>query len=374
LKASTAGQSAFLSPYANVDVAALSHSGLDSNLRSAYQLGERVAGRILPATFGIKGSGTGDGAVLKAAWPADGLADAGVLTSLASEGGINTVVLSDTEVPTDSLGDTALAKTVNSVGGTMALLLANSRITSLLGTASKARTAASEFALTQDFLAQTAMIASEQPSTSRSLVVAPPTDWAPSASAADKLLESTHNAPWLHPTGLSTLASQAASLPSATRVWAKKVSGAELSDDYLDEVSTVASRVSVFSDILFQPPAREVDLLDGAVATLESSAWRGGGSAGGFFAMGLLTGYLNHAQTKVEMIASKKLLLAGQSGQTPVSVQNGLDWPIRVQVMAAAPVGSQLQLDTSKGILTVPAHGTNQVRMSVHSSTLGTTT
>ena len=98
LRTSTAGESAFLSPYANVDVAALSHSGLDGNIQAAYRLGQTVAGQILPGTFGKTGTGTGDGAVLKAAWPADGLADAGVLTSLASDGGISTAVLSSDEL------------------------------------------------------------------------------------------------------------------------------------------------------------------------------------------------------------------------------------------------------------------------------------
>jgi hypothetical protein len=373
LKTSTSGQPAFLSPYANVDVAALSHSGLDTDIQSAYQLGETVAGKILPTTFGPKGTGGGDGELLKAAWPADGLADAGVLTSLASEGGINTVVLSSQEGPTSASED-AQAKTVNSIGGTMSLLLANSKITSLLGTASTARTPASQFALTQDFLAETAMVAAELPGTSRSLVIAPPTGWDPSSGVANALLRDTSKAQWLHSTKLSTLAAQAAKLPTTTRVQAKQVSGAELSDGYLDQVSVIQGRVSVFSDMLFQPPAREVDLLDGAVATLQSSAWRGNGSAGGYLASTLLNNYVKSAEHKVQMIASKKLLLAGQSGETPVSVQNELGLPIQVQVMATTPTGSQLRVDTSNGLLTVQPGVTGTVRMSVHSSTLGTTT
>ena len=200
LQTSTAGESAFLSPYANVDVAALSHSGLDGNIQSAYRLGQTVAGQIMPGTFGKTGTGTGDGAVLKAAWPADGLADFGVLTSLASDGGITTAVLSSDELPSASVGEDALARTVSGVGTSMSVLLANSRITSLLGTASTARTQASQFTLTQDFLAQTAMIAAEVPGTSRSLVIAPPTDWDPTPAVANALLSDTH-APWLHSAG-----------------------------------------------------------------------------------------------------------------------------------------------------------------------------
>ena len=74
------------------------------------------------------------------------------------------------------------------------------------------------------------------------------------------------------------------------------------------------------------------------------------------------------------MIASKKVLLAGQSGETPVSVQNGLGVPIQVQVMATTPPGSGLRVGGSDGTLRVPAHGSNTIKMSVHSSTIGTTT
>ena len=373
LKTSTAGGSAFLSPYANVDVAALSHSDLDPNIQAAYRLGQTVAGQILPQTFGTTGTGTGDGAVLKAAWPADGLADAGVLTSLANEGGINTVVLSSNEMRSTSAGaEDALARTVNGVGNSMSVLSANSRITSLLGRASTARTQASQFALTQDFLAQTAMIAAEGPGASRALVIAPPTDWDPTPGVANALL--SIKAPWLHPTGLSTLATEASKLPSVTHVPAKQVSGAELSEAYLDEVGTVEANVSLFKDLLFQPPARRVNQLDGAVATLESSAWRGSGSYGGSLATGQLAGYVSSQENKVQMIASKKVLLAGQSGETPVSVRNGLGEAIQVQVMATTPPGSDLQVGGSDGMHTVPAHGSSTIKMSVHSSTIGTTT
>jgi hypothetical protein len=374
LETATAGAPAFLSPYANVDVAALSHSGLDANIQAAYRLGDKVAGQILPNTFGTNGTGSGDGAVLKAAWPAGGEADAGVLTSLASDGGINAVVLSSSELQSGAIGEDALARTVSSIGSSVSVLFANSRITSLLGTAAGARTQAGQFALTQDFLAQTAMIAAELPSSSRSLVIAPPADWDPTAGVANELLSITHQAPWLHSVKLSALAARAASQPSTTHLPAKQVSGAELSDGYLDQVSAVQSDVGVFQNLLYQPPATEVDRLDAAVAVLQSSAWRGAGSYGGSFATAQLAGYLQREERKVQMIASKKLLLAGQSGETPVSVQNGLDQAIHVRVLATTPVGSQLTVGGSDGMLYVGANGTGTIKMSVHSSTIGTTT
>jgi hypothetical protein len=378
LGTSVAGRPAFLTPYANVDVAALSHSGLDSNIGTAYRLGATVAGQILPNAFGENSTGTGDGSLLKAAWPADGLADAGVLTSLAAEGGIRTAVLSDHGLSSGVPGsEDALAKTVNGVGNTMSLLLANSRITSLLGTASSKPTPSSQFALTQDFLAQTAMIAAEAPSTQRALVVAPPTDWDPSPAEANALLAITHggaDAPWLHPTGMSTLAAAAAKLPSTTHVPPKQVSGAELKDDYLDQLSQVQASVSVFKDLLYKPSAAQLNSLDAALAVTQSSAWRGRGSPGGWLAMTLLGHYVSESEKKVQMIASKKILLAGQSGETPVSVQNELGQPIQVQVMAITPPGSQLRVGDFNGLLTVQAGKTNTTRIPVRSAMIGTAT
>ena len=375
LKSSTAGSPAFLTPYANVDVAALSHAGLDSSIAAAYRVGDTVAGQILPGTFGVNGAGTGDGAALNAAWPADGLADAGVLTSLAHDGGISTVVLSSNELPSSSPGEDARAKTISSMGTSMSVLLANSRITSLLAAASASASQTGQFDLTQDFLAQTAMIAAELPGTPRSLVIAPPTGWDPSPAEANALLSITHNAPWLHSVGLSTLAAEAAKLPSTSQVPPKRVSGAELSDTYFDHLAPVQASVNLFTDLLYQPSTQQLDSLTAALAATESSAWRGRGSPGGWLAMTQLHGYLSAAEDKVTMIASKKLLLAGQSGKTAVSVQNGLTVPIQVKVMATTPPGSDLQVESFNQVLKVQAGQTGTVYMPVRSSSgIGTAT
>ena len=213
--AGTAGQPAFLTPYADVDAAALSHAGLNADLASAYQLGDAVASKILPSTFGSSADGTGAGTALAAAWPAGGTADAGTLTSLARAGGINTVVLNSNELATSTPPyDNALARTRTSTGADMTALLADSGITSILGSATASSSAGAQFAAAQDFLAQTAMIVAEGPNAaSRSLVVAPPTGWDPSPAEAAELLKLTNKAPWLRVADLGSLATAAAKAP-----------------------------------------------------------------------------------------------------------------------------------------------------------------
>ena len=76
----------------------------------------------------------------------------------------------------------------------------------------------------------------------------------------------------------------------------------------------------------------------------------------------------------MKIISGTKVLLAGTSGETPVSVKNGLHSAVAVRVRATTPAGSQLQVDSQGGIFTVQPGKTYTVRMSVRSAAIGTTT
>jgi Family of unknown function (DUF6049) len=342
LRDETAAQPVLLTPYADADVSALTHAGLDQNLRTAYDLGESVAGKILPPSFGITETGTEDGGTAAIAWPAGGMADASVATSLASNGGIRTLVLSSGELPpVNAPFDNALDATITGIGTTMGVLLADSGITSVLAAASASSPAGSRFAAEQNFLAETAMIAAEAPYLKRALVVAPPRRWNPSAAEANALLSLTSAAPWLRPVGLSSLAAEAGHVATRQALPASQVSRAELSAGFLGQVRTVDSSAALYKDLLYQPRAALLDSLDAAVAATTSTAWRASGTAG-WLALGKLANYLSDAEQKVQIITGKKILLAGASGNTPVSVQNLLPLPVQVKVVATVPADSQL--------------------------------
>src|SRR6516225_628924 len=91
----------------------------------------------------------------------------------------------------------------------MTVLLADHVLTGVLAagdTASGVLPPSTQFAVSQRFLAETAMIAAEAPDSYRSIVVAPPQAWSPSAALASDLLSETTSTPWLAPTALSGLA------------------------------------------------------------------------------------------------------------------------------------------------------------------------
>ncbi len=132
LRTVTAGQDFFLTPYADVDVAALTHAGLSNDLTSAYAAGQRVARQArLGATqraAGVPG---------QIAWPADGIADYGVLGNLAAHG-VGTVILSTSMMPpsaTPGYTPSAITTTPDGVNAGLHVALADSTLTKILGTA-----------------------------------------------------------------------------------------------------------------------------------------------------------------------------------------------------------------------------------------------
>ncbi len=232
LRGITAGQTPVITPYANVDVSALVHSGLAPDITSAYSMGYAVADSVLHGSFGPT-----------IAVPAGGTADLSVLTNLATAQHIGAAVLDSSEMPpANSAGfepDDAVTSIRTPSGVNMTILLADHVLTGVLAagdTSSGVLPPNTQFSVTQRFLAETAMIAAELPSTDRSIVVDPPENWSPSATLASDLLSQTASTPWLSPTALGSLsaAPRTASAPSpASRLPGSKDSPGELTGSYL---------------------------------------------------------------------------------------------------------------------------------------------
>jgi hypothetical protein len=370
-RAAATDQQMFTTPYDDVDVAALTHQGLDNDLRSAYSQGRSAANSLLGQ------SGRTD----SIAWPADGLADSGVLGNLAVNG-ISTSILASTEMPSTGASfnpDDAVASTPTPAGTTMKVLLADSTLTSVLGSATSAP--GSTFSVSQRFLAETALIEAEDPQLARSVVVAPPREWNPSPALATDLLSETTGTPWLSPDTLASLTSSAGTTSQSSRQAPpdNKISSSELTGAYLKRVGQLDTDARSFKSILAQPSPQYLDQLSQGVAATESSAWRGTGVANrdGTAMLDRVAGYLSGVDRKVQIINSGRVTLAGSSGSLPVSIGNGLPEAIRVQLQASEPPTSRLRVTgytPAKGMITVGAGQVESVRVSVRSGAVGNTT
>jgi hypothetical protein len=369
LKSATAGSPMFLTPYADADVSALTHAGLDKDIAQAYTLGNEAASGIPGTSFKPTSA---------IAWPDGGFADESVLTALAHEGHVRTTVLSSAEMPVSASSanpyeDNAVASVPTGIGTQMNVLLADSEISTLLGSATAASSASSQFAVTQDFLAETAMIVAEAPNSQRSVVIAPPSRWDPSASEAGMLLSLSSTAPWLQSVSLDSLAGSRVGISGVTHNLppSNKAAPLELGREYLSQVAKVGQKASRFAHLLADP--RQVATqMEVAVGVAQSAAWRGRGSLGGRNAIKRLRSYLDYNEGRVRIISGTKVLLAGTSGAAPVSVSNGLPVAVRVKVQAIVPPGSLLSV-SSPAPQVIPPNQTVIFRLQVHSAPLGST-
>ena len=372
----TAGQSAVLTPYANVDMAALVRQGLTRDLAAAYRTGEAVATSVLHTSIRHD-----------IAWPPGGTADLSLLTNLAAHQHVGTVVLNSDEMPpvVDAASvfqpDDAVAS-LRVAGLPMNVLLSDDTLTKVLkagNTSSGTLPTSTEFAVRQRFLAETAMIAAEAPDSERTIVVAPPGNWSPSEALASDLLGETQTAPWLTPTPLASLSSAPDTQRAAPRHSppASQPSPGELSRDYLGQVRILGDRVGVYKSMLYKPAESYTLSLDEALLATESAAWRGSGEPQGAELVRGLSSYITAANKKVTIIPSGQVPMGGSSGLVPVSIQNGLHQAIQVRVVATVDSTSgrtsQLTIGHYQNQVIIPPLSPRTVRMPVSSAPQGST-
>ncbi|MBO0775031.1 MAG: hypothetical protein J2P34_01850 [Actinobacteria bacterium] len=420
VRAATAHGDFFVTPYADVDVAALSHEGLDQSLNSAFTIGRMAARNALgqsqrPPVPAIGSGATAGRAAGPAgrpnasrsrarpgwlAWPAGGLADYGVLGSLAFNK-VGTVLLSSGMMPPSPLvpfTPSAVTSTATGFGTRLNVLLTDDGLDHIVAdspTASapaapaaagpaRVSTAAAAFATEQQFLAETAMIVAESPATARSVVVAPPRRWDPASGVAAALLAETARAPWLKPVSLARLAETKPGPGQVPRQQPPqhRVSGHELPPALLGQIRKLDAQIGLQASILTRPPPH---YLSAAVATVESTAW-GRTRAGKQHAGALLKrirDYLTAQQQALQIVDPPRVTLGGKSGAVPVSISNRLRQPVTIRVKVTAPTSGRITFGGSSAnrggttfttVVSVAAGSQKTIKVPVRSAVLGSTT
>ena len=384
LKSAVAGQPVFVTPYADVDATALVHDGLNADLTNAFTAGRSVAGQILGRDFSPEKPGkaapAGDADVLNGlSWPPGGIADYTTLQSLAGVDGISSVILdSSTMPPVDSsLSWTPSAQTTtpDGEGPDLHVLLADHTLTTILGSAAAAaRSPGTAFSVRQYYLAETAMIAAEAPSLARSIVVAPPSRWAPPATLARALLAETVSAPWLHPVGISQLAAAKSAPGQVSHRLAvpAKALRAGLRRSFLRRVRQLDQRVQLLQSILVGPSPD----LGYAIAAAESAAWRGGAAAArpATQLLNTLSSYVSAQETGLSLVTPGRVTLGGLRGSVPVSISNHLSYPVLVRLRVSTPRNGSLSVRSQPGVVRVAAGTVVTLKLAVSTAAVGSTT
>ncbi|HEY6277619.1 MAG TPA: DUF6049 family protein [Streptosporangiaceae bacterium] len=386
-------QDFFVTPYADVDVAALAHHGPDGDLPSTFSDGRAEAQAVLgqvQRTAAAPSSGKGAPGLID--WPADGLADYGVLERLAASG-IGTVILDSTMMrPTTPFTPTAVTTTLDGLGTELHVFLADNALarilalppTSLPGASASTATGVpaavaagpgATFARTQWFLAETAMITAEAPSVPRAVVITPPRQWDPGPLLAHDLLAATTETPWLRPSTLAGLITTAppSGHPDRKAPPEHQVSPDELSSSLLRQVRRLDGQIKLLGSILTHPGRR---YLSTATAAIESSAWRGS-KTGKHQAEQLLhrvTAYVNAQLQLVSLVDQGRVTLGGKSGPVAVSVSNRLGQAIQVRLRVSPARGDQVTIGKYNSTVQVAAGTQTTVKIPVRATAAGSTT
>jgi hypothetical protein len=345
LKSATANSEVIALPYGDPDITALRRGGLSSDVENARATGTSVATAVLdrPVTDDVS-------------WPNNGFTDKATLGLLAGTG-TNTVVLDDRALPTKlELNYTPGGHSeVGTSSGGVNALLADHGLTALLGDATK-----SPLLAAQRFLAETAMITAELPSTgpSRVILVAPPRRWDPPQVFLDRLVAGTSAASWMTGTSLSGMrTAPTAEVERRGLRYPASERRRELPAPYLTALGSQHSRISTFAAVLSKPDAIVPGLEEGLLR-LESTWWRGRDE-------GRVNRYSREQSNVVDQLGSIHVqpgsyTFGSKSGKIPLTISNGVNQEVIV-VLRLEPRQPRLQLDPPPNPIRIAAGRKTQV-------------
>ena len=267
------------------------------------------------------------------AWPADGQVSAATLTLADSIDPAAVVVDSDSiglSVPNQQYTPTGRA----AADGADNLAVADTGLDAIMAgdAADSAYDAAgSDYSLLagQRLLAQTALIAMENPSLARTIMLALPRT---TGTAAQDMgaLKALSGAPWIKPVGLSTLLHQSpdpkASTGTPTRSSAS--TGTDLSTTQLGTALSLESQLRLYQSILTESDTITAGFAEAVLRTV-STGWRGDGAAWTAFESAV-SGRLTSQTGQVYLIPKSDLTLSGTSGSIPFTVVNHLPQAVRL--------------------------------------------
>jgi hypothetical protein len=345
LKTATANSEVIALPYGDPDITALRRGGLSSDVQNARLTGTRVAKSILdrPVTDDVS-------------WPNNGFTDKATLGLLAATG-TQAVVLDDRALPTKlELNYTPGGHTeVPTSSGPVNALLADHVLTELLGEA-----ATKPLLAAQRFLAETAMITAELPSTgsSRVILVAPPRRWDPPQEFLDRLVEGTSAASWMTGTSLSGLRTAPPAEVERRGVrYPASERRHELPAPYLTALGSQHTRISTFAAVLSRPQAI-VPGLETGLLRLESTWWRGREED-------RVNRYSREQSNVVDQLDSIRVqpgsyTFGSKSGKIPLTISNGVNQEVIV-VLRLEPRQPRLRLDPAPNPIHIAAGRKTQV-------------
>jgi hypothetical protein len=384
LRTALAGSPVVATPYADPDVAALAHNGLDDTTRKGVAAAARIGREIL-----------GRDVVTDVNWPAGGVIDhdgldvlavAGVRSVLLSEAGLPpaapAVTVPGTVAQAPETTPNAVA-TLQSVNGPVRALVADPALSDVVG----ATASTPDWALLnrQRFIAETAMISAEPVTGRRTVVAAPPRRWSPDPAYVAGLVETAGSLPWLSPSTLDAVKPGKVVTPRAGLAYTEQDRSRELGKKYLTGVRRVGERANLATSVTHvapeTPEADDSARFDLALLRLVSSAWRDRARAAEPYVEQLrstVDGRIDQVKIVGGEQAEQIRTLAGEDGEVPISVRNerkGSSSTVEVRVRVTSQKPGRLKIEPYEERMVISGGQTQTVRipMTVTSASGGQT-
>ncbi len=376
LRRAVAGADVLALPYADPDVVALTGSevALADEVGQLRELGKREAERV-----------TGRTPLSAVVWPPAGTLTRRALEALTSGGAtaavLDPLALPSPDVPPARTPDAVAGQISQQTGVGVAGLVIDTGLSDLLDPDLPDYPGAR--VVEQRWIAETAIIAAEAPSVSRTLVVAPDRRADLVAAVGSAAILDSGRLPWLCAVPLSAVAAGTDACPNSAVTREREVRPAELerpltstealSTAYLAEVAAARRASAQLTDEVLDPTSQEAvkttARLLRARARTESSAWRDDPLAGRRM-LGLLQDDLADLRGKVHLqVGRGTITLTSSTGVISVNVVNELGQPVRVGVQLSSP-GARLSTSATP-VETVPAAFAQQINLEVTSTTSG---
>ncbi|WP_423835614.1 DUF6049 family protein [Streptomyces tubbatahanensis] len=317
LQKAVRGKEVVALPFADPDLASLAHRGqkVPGALSSLGQA-TRLAKDTVETVLHVKPS-------TDFAWPYEGAVDSSLVDVATSAGAHNVIARSD------SVRDAGLSYSPTAarpIGSGNTALVADERLsTAFEGDLSRAGAASRAV---QQFTAQSLALASQVPSRTRSVVVAP--QRMPSVSQAQAMaegVEALSDSGWAAPGSLSDAAKAKPDQGAQRRMpapssYPSTLRKSELPTAAFEQVRKTKDGLEDFKEIL-SDPERVMPPFSTAIDREVSNAWRGRASAGESY-RDAVEDYLLELRGAVKLINKSGITLSGREATIPVTVQNNL--------------------------------------------------
>ena len=339
-------------PYADPDLVALERGG-DATLGQFQTPDLDETARVL----GVQPS-------TKVSWPPDGQLTDTALDGVVAQGA-TAVVLDPTALPrgaTQQSGRTPSGVSPLPALSGQALALVSDPVVERLLARGAAPTAGGPRLAEQRLLAELAMITAEAPNDRRTIVLAPPRRWNPTAGYATAIAADVSRIPWLTEVDALQAAASTEPVDRGPLAYPADARRHEITGAQVSTLGTVQSEVDDFRSALDNEDAREVlGPYGDAVRRAGSSAWRGTPAAGQAYVTALLR-QIEGLRSGVTMSSSATgdYTLASSDSPLLITLDNRLAVPVSVRIKLTTPAGFEVR---DAGVQQIPAGGKRTVKV-----------